>query len=235
MAETMNVVVKEIVVNNNAKQIYVANGNIYNIVGCGESAGAQLTKIDEATEVELWNALGPDNNNDIPLAASLGQMSDFTQYGEEEKYLLEHISPESEEDAEVSTEDFSPTSWGDSLEEVQNKNNENIGNSSEYKVDNNYFDSAVDFLAHCNGEDFLELVRYAKTHGNTFFHCVKEVSDCINADDAYCSALIKLSRGLGEVVEKKAFELFATAYADETTKECFLEFWKALQVINYFC
>ena len=235
MAETMNVVVKTVTVKNNTRNIYVANGCIYNIIGIGATACAQLTPIDEATDVELYNALGPGNNNEIPLAASLGQMADFTQYGEEEKYLLEHISPESEE-AEVTAEDFTPKPWGDSLneEEVQNQNCENIGfDTSMYKVDNSGFDSAVDFLCRCSGEDFLELVKYAKKHNNTFWHCVSEVADVINADDAYCSAIIKLSRSLGESVEKKAFELFNEAI--EKDEYDFIEFWKALQTINYFC
>lgn len=227
MAETMNVVVKEIVIRNCVKQIYVANGMIYNIVGYGESAGAQLTPIDEATDVELYNALGPDDIERWPLAASLGQMSDFTQYGEEEKYLLEHISPESEE--AKTTDGVFPVLGKvvSDKEEPKNKNCENIGfDSSAYKVDS-YFDSALDALTRCSGDDFLKLVRYAKSHGNTWH------SDVVNADDAYCSALIKLARPLGESVEKKAFELFNEAI--EKDEYDFIEFWKALQTINYFC
>ena len=96
------------------------------------------------------------------------------------------------------------------------------------------FDKAVDFLAHCKGEDFLELVRYARAHGNTFFNCVKEVADCVNADDAYCSALILLARPLGDAAERRAFELFDAA-TKENAEEDFIDFWRALQVINYFC
>jgi hypothetical protein len=136
----------------------------------------------------------------------------------------------------AAAEDFTPKPWGDSLdeEEVQNQNCKNIGfDTSMYKVDNSGFDSAVDFLCRCSGEDFLELVKYAKKHNNTFWHCVSEVADVINADDAYCSAIIKLSRSLGESVENKAFELFNEAI--EKDEYDFIEFWKALQTINYFC
>ncbi len=106
-----------------------------------------------------------------------------------------------------------PTPCGDSLDD-------------EY---HNTFDTAVDFLANCSGEDFIELVNYAKAHGNKFFHCVKEVADVINADDAYCSAIIKLARHLGKDVENKAFKLFA-----REDKEAFIDFWNALQTINNF-
>lgn len=234
MAETMNVVVKEIVIHNNSKQIYVANGMIFNIIGKSYAAVAQLTPEGEATEVELYNALGPDDIERWPLAASLGQMADFTEFGEGEKYLLGKISKEDCSDAdyfdaakevEAATEDFTPTPWGNSLDNAEAEN------KTAYKLDNSKFDSAVDFLAHCKGEYFLELVRYARVNGNRFFN-VKEVADIINADDAYCSAIIKLSRHLGDNIERKAFELFDDA--DENAED-FLDFWKALQVINYFC
>lgn len=117
--------------------------------------------------------------------------------------------------------------------ENQNKNNENKGfDPTAYKVDNNYFDSAVNYLTRCSGEDFLELVAYAKKHGNTFFHCIREVADVINADDAYRSAIIQLTRHFGEPLENKAFNLFANI-DNPTGEEIFLEFWKALQVINF--
>lgn len=140
-----------------------------------------------------------------------------------------------EEAAEVSTEDFSPTPLGDSLDTAQTTENNTNLNPAAYKVDNSDFNKAVDFLAHCSGEDFLELVRYARAHGNRFFNCVKEVAECVNADDTYCSALIKLARPLGADVEKKAFKLFEAATADDENAEDFIDFWKALQVINYFC
>lgn len=138
---------------------------------------------------------------------------------------------------EVSSEDFTPKPWSADFDgDVQPIENNKVENTNfkpaAYKVDNNSFDKAVDFLAHCKGEDFLELVRYTKAHGNTFFRCVSEVADCVNADDAYCSALIQLARPLGADVEKKAFELFDKADEDA---EDFLDIWKAMQVISYFC
>ena len=130
---------------------------------------------------------------------------------------------------EVTAADFNPTPWGDSLD---NEAPKTTTEQDEYK---NNFDKAVDFLAHCKGEDFLELVRYAKAHGNRFFNCVKEVANIVNADDAYCSALIRLSRPLGEVVERKTFELFSVVDESDLCEENFLDMWKALQTISYFC
>ena len=113
-----------------------------------------------------------------------------------------------------------------------NNDASNNTNPPTYKVDNSELDSAVDFLCRCSGNDFIELVRYAKAHGNKFFHCVKEVSNIANADDVYCTALIKLSRPLSEEVERTAFNLLAEAEKDEYD---FVKFWEALQTINYFC
>ena len=136
--------------------------------------------------------------------------------------LARHIKEEYEQQNKQTTE------------APKNQNCENIGfDPSAYKVDNTDFDKAVDFLCRCSGEDFLELVKYAEKHDNTFWHCVSEVADVVNADDAYCSAIIKLSRPLGESVEKKAFELFNEAI--EKDEYDFVQFWTALQTINYFC
>ena len=136
---------------------------------------------------------------------------------------------------EVSAENFAPTPWGDSLDDVETQTTENNTNfnPAAYKVDNSDFNKAVNFLTRCSAEDFLELVKYAKKHNNTFWHCVSEVRDVVNADDAYCSAIIKLTRHLGESVEKKAFELFNEAV--EKDEYDFIQFWTALQTINYFC
>lgn len=141
---------------------------------------------------------------------------------------------------EVTAEDFTPKPWdfdGDvqpvqPIENNVNDESENDVAASEYKYS---FNAAVNFLAHCKGEDFLELVKYAKKHSNTFFHCVKEVANVVNADDAYCSALIQLARPLGAEVEHRAFQLFEVAEESELCEENFLDFWKALQTISYFC
>ena len=126
--------------------------------------------------------------------------------------------------------DFTPTPWGDSLDTEVEPKIEN--EDDEYKRS---FDKAVDFLAHCKGEDFLELVRYARAHRNTFWHCVSEVANVVNADDAYCSALGRLARPLGETVEKRAFELFSVVDESDLCEENFLDMWKALQIISYCC
>ena len=114
------------------------------------------------------------------------------------------------------------TPWGDSLDDV---------------IDESYkhsFNTAVDYLAHCKGEDFIELVRYARAHGNKFFNCVKELVNIANANVAYDSAIVKLARPLGNVVERKAFELFELALEDKNVED-FLDMWKSLQTISYFC
>ena len=116
---------------------------------------------------------------------------------------------------------------------------ESISCEDDEEFDNS-FDKVVDFLAHLSGEDFLELVSYAKCHNNTFskynnntfFHCIEEIDECINADDAYYSAIIMLAHPLGKAVEDKALELFENA---EENAGDFLDLWKALQTINHFC
>lgn len=217
MAKELNVVVKEVIVHNTAKQIYVANDMIYNIVGEGPSAGAMITPIDEATDVELFNALGPSDINRWPLAASLAEMADFTMVGEDENHLL--IAPANYYGAVTTAETENNTA------------NEIAEADDKYTVDNSSFDKAVNFLANCSAEDFIELVKYAQKHGNTFCHCVSEVRDCVNADDAYCAALVQLTRPFGEKLENKAFKLFDNIDTLEG-EEAFAEFWDALKVIN---
>lgn len=125
----------------------------------------------------------------------------------------------------------------EAVEETAQTNN-NLPAAAEATSEEDYhitFNAAVDFLTHCSGEDFLEIVRYAKKHNNTFWHCISEVADIVNADDAYCSSIIQLARPLGEIVERRAFKLFEAATADDENADDFIDFWKALQVINYFC
>lgn len=93
------------------------------------------------------------------------------------------------------------------------------------------FDEAVFLLAYMRGERFLELVRYAKAHGNSFAGGgYKQLEGVINGDDAYCSAIIKLTRRLGDTVERRAFMLFEQA--EKGAAQDFLDFWGAIQVIN---
>lgn len=214
--------IKIVVDNNNTNPVFVVDGNIYVLAG----NGAVITKLENATPVERECAIGP--NSDCDLARSFKS--------EYENQNIRHTIIEPDTDNTV----FDPVAEevigdGDTAEAPQNKNCENKGcfDPSAYKVDNSYFESAVDFLCRCSAEDFLELVSYAKKHNNTFFRCVKELSDVVNADDCYCTAIIKLSRHLGEEVEKKAFELFHEAIEKDEYE--FAQFWMALQTINYFC
>ena len=95
------------------------------------------------------------------------------------------------------------------------------------------FDDAVYFLKNnVSGEDFIELVSYAKAHHNKFLNCVKELTGAVNADDAYCSALIELARPLGEQVERRAFNLLNEAIENKDSIDKFVEFFEALKVIN---
>lgn len=137
---------------------------------------------------------------------------------------------------EVSAEDFNPTPWGDSLDNdvVDTPDDDVVDAPDDDESYKHSFNDAVNFLAHCSGEKFLKYVRYAKTHGNRFFYRVKEIAAVVNADDAYCSALIQLARPLGEVVEHNAFELFELALEDKNVED-FLDMWKSLQTISYFC
>lgn len=94
------------------------------------------------------------------------------------------------------------------------------------------FSDAVYFMKSISGEDFVELVRYAKSHNNKFFNCIKELRGGVNADDVYCSALIELARPLGEQVERIAFNLLSAATEDNESIDNFIEFFEALKVIN---
>ena len=95
---------------------------------------------------------------------------------------------------------------------------EETANETEETADEyvNYFDKVVRVLAEMPSEPFMELVKYAMLHGNRFPE-YSNYKDIVNADDAYCSALIKLTRLWSEDVEKKAFEVF-NSYDDSVIK-----------------
>lgn len=105
--------------------------------------------------------------------------------------------------------------------------------ADEYKVG---FDEAVALLAYMRGEKFLELVRYARGHENSFAGAAgyPQLERIVNADDCYCTAIIKLTRRLGDAVERRAFKLFEAA-VDGHEKEDFLDLFGALQIINSLC
>lgn len=86
-----------------------------------------------------------------------------------------------------------------------------------YVVDNTAFDTAVNELAELPAGEFMELVDYAKRHGNKFPEYSK-FDKVVNADDAYCSALIKLTRSWSKEVENKAFEVFGACSREKVVK-----------------
>ena len=88
---------------------------------------------------------------------------------------------------------------------------------NKYSVDTTEFDSAVDGLIKLPAAEFVELVDYAKRHGNRFPKYSK-FEAVVNADDTYCSALIKLTRLWGNDIEKKAFEVFCGCSNDKVRK-----------------
>lgn len=88
---------------------------------------------------------------------------------------------------------------------------------AKYVVDNTEFDSVVSQLIKLPAEQFMELVGYAKRHGNLFPKYSK-FEQVVNADDAYCSALIELTRSWGKEVENKAFEVFGNYASEKTIK-----------------
>ena len=63
------------------------------------------------------------------------------------------------------------------------------------------FDKAVNYLIGLDGEQFYELVEYARDHDNFFPSFVNELREVVNADDVYASAVIRMTRHLGETYE----------------------------------
>lgn len=104
------------------------------------------------------------------------------------------------------------------------------------KTSVNSFDEAVDFLTAGDPESFLNVARYAKTHHNKFPKMIRELSGVVNADDAYCSAIIKLARPLGKEVENTFFCLFKEAVdGNKKAEENFIEMWDSLHKLNRLC
>ena len=89
--------------------------------------------------------------------------------------------------------------------------------TTKYAVDNTAFDTTVDELIKLPASEFMELVGYAKRHGNKF-PAYSKFDKVVNADDAYCSALIKLTRSWSKEVENKAFEIFGTCASEKVIK-----------------
>jgi len=103
--------------------------------------------------------------------------------------------------------------------------------------DDNYnFENAVEFICSGTGRDIINVARYAKSHSNKFPSLIRELSGVVNADDCYCSAIIKLARPFGEQVENTIFCLFKEAVdGNKKSEECFLDMWVSLQKMNRFC
>lgn len=198
--------IKFIVVNGKKKAIEVKDGYVLVFCGHGPCDGAVWKKFEECSEVEFAAAKEVESLIDDETKDAIRRaQKDFYEFYDDVPTVTD--------------------------EEVQKF--ENV--IKQFNCFDNPFDNPVDFLTRCSGEDFLELVHYAKSHNNTFFHCVKELDDVVNADDCYCTALIKLARPLGKTVEKRAFELFEEATAENAEEEDFIEFWRALQTINNLC
>ena len=94
---------------------------------------------------------------------------------------------------------------------------ETAAETAKYAVDNTAFDTAVDELIKLPASEFMELVTYAKRHGNKF-PAYSKFDKVANADDAYCSALISLTRSWSKEVENKAFEIFGTCASEKVIK-----------------
>lgn len=132
-----------------------------------------------------------------------------------------------EDDEEVT--DFTPKPWGDSLDEAQTI----IEQQDEYK---HSFDAAVNFIAEGDGKSIINAAKYAMKHSNRFPSTIRQLSNVVNADDAYCSAIIKLARPLGKEVENAFFCFFKEAInGNEKAEECFLDMWETIKKINHFC
>ena len=111
------------------------------------------------------------------------------------------------------------------------KANEEIQSSTIHKD----FEKAVKFLTELNADEFVELVLFAKEHGNRFPKFSAELRNVVNADDAYCSALIGLSRPCGEEVENAAFKLLADCIDAEPYApvfDTFKKMWKSLKTLR---
>lgn len=109
--------------------------------------------------------------------------------------------------------------------------NEELHSSQYY----NDFEKAVEFLTKLNADEFMELVLFAKEHGNRFPKFSAELRNIVNADDAYCSALIALSRPCGEEIENAAFKLLADCIDAEPYAPVFDTFkrlWKSLKTLK---
>ena len=78
-------------------------------------------------------------------------------------------------------------------------------------------DSAIDDFMVLPADQFIELVGYAKRHNNKFPQYSK-FGEVNNANDVYCSALIRLTRFWSEDTEKKAFKIFENAMDDKVIK-----------------
>ena len=94
----------------------------------------------------------------------------------------------------------------------------------------------MQFICNGSGKDIVTVARYAKSRGNRFPRLIKELAGAKNADDVYCSAVIKLARPLGESVENTSFCLFNEAVkGNKKAEENFIEMWDSLKKINRLC
>lgn len=113
------------------------------------------------------------------------------------------------------------------FDEKLKKINDELKTSKPY----NDFESAVQFLTELNADEFLELVKAVENNGNNKFpKFVSKLRNVVNADDAYCSALISLSRPKGNDIEAFAFTLMNKCLANvDGAFEQFAWLWKKLK------
>ena len=109
------------------------------------------------------------------------------------------------------------------------KANEELQQSQVY----NDFEKAVEFMVDLSADEFVELVLFSKDHANTFPKFCKELRNVVNADDAYCSALISLARPFH--VEEKAFALLDSCMNCREFPAAFEQFnklWESLKTLR---
>lgn len=178
-----------VTINNDGKKVKIYNidGKIcIKVIGSGPDAGAFYCEIDEATSVEINAAETIDET-----AANAATETNTTFNA-------------AEETAETATE---------SNTAVDDNAAEETADESIAKKLTDSFDEIISNLIELPPEMFMAFVGFAKRNGNKFPESSR-FSKIVNADDAYCSALIYLTRIWSSDVEKKAFEVFGNSDSD---------------------
>ena len=69
------------------------------------------------------------------------------------------------------------------------------------------FNNAVEYLKNLSGEEFTNLVIYSEVNFNKFPD-IEQLRGAVNADDAWCSAIINKARKINKEVEHAVFNVF---------------------------